>query len=189
MAKVTDFLSTIKLGEPQAHENIKIYPLHINNGHTRGYRTLNEAMDSQEISINEISEGGSVPNLTVNNTGKLPVLIVVGEELVGAKQNRVLNTSLLVPAQSELQVPVSCVEQGRWAYTSRSFSESSRFGHSELRKTQTKNVTESLRTRQLHDARQGEVWTEVHRKISSHSSSSRTAQPLYMMFTTRLKTV
>lgn len=175
MSKVTDFLSSIRPGEPQVHENLKVYPLHINNGHSRGYRTLNEAMEASEIVVEEISESGSVPNLSVHNSGTLPVLIVVGEELVGAKQNRILNTSLLVPAQSNLEVPVSCVEQGRWAYTSRVFNESSRFGHSTLRMTQTKNVTKNLRTRHVHDASQGEVWSEVTRKISSHRSTSSTA--------------
>ena len=38
-----------------------------------------------------------------------------GEQLAGGKQNRVLNASILVPAKSELPIPVTCVERGRWA--------------------------------------------------------------------------
>jgi hypothetical protein len=43
-------------------------------------------------------------------------LLIDGQELIGAKQNRILNTDVLVPAKSSLNLPVSCVEQGRWGY-------------------------------------------------------------------------
>ena len=61
-----------------------------------------------------MSEQGSVPALRVVNRGLHPILIVDGEELVGAKQNRVVNLAILVAAQSAFTIPVSCVEAGRW---------------------------------------------------------------------------
>jgi hypothetical protein len=39
-----------------------------------------------------------------------------GEQLVGAKQNRILNMTVLVAAETEVTIPVSCVERGRWGY-------------------------------------------------------------------------
>ena len=45
--------------------------------------------------------------------GDLPLLLPDGEQLVGAKQNRILNMTVLVAAQSEVTIPVSCVEQVR----------------------------------------------------------------------------
>ncbi len=175
MSKIGESLSAIKIGEPQTHNNMKVYPLHIQNGHERGYQTLDEAMAAGTFEVKEVSEGGSVPTLAVSNTGKSPVLLVVGEELIGAKQNRVLNTTLLIPAESELEVPVSCVERGRWAYTSRAFSSSTGSSHSFLRLAQTENVTKRLRTHSLYDADQSAVWGEVDRKISTHRSSSSTS--------------
>ena len=63
------------------------------------------------------SESGSVPELVVENPLAERVLLYDGEELVGAKQNRILNVSVLVEAKSTLTIPVSCVEQGRWSRT------------------------------------------------------------------------
>jgi hypothetical protein len=49
-------------------------------------------------------------------------LIVEGEELLGAKQNRIVNATFLVAGKTEIVIPVSCVEQRRWRYDSESFA-------------------------------------------------------------------
>ena len=175
MNKLSETLGTLQIGPPQSHANMMIYPLSLKNGHSRGYRTLDEALEAQTIQVLEVSEGGNVPTLKVRNTGDLPVLMIVGEELIGAKQNRVLNTSLLVPAQSELNIPVSCVEQGRWFYRGRQFSSSPSPSHMKLRKDQTESVTRTLRSSPgAFHADQSMVWGEVSRKMSFHESSSPT---------------
>ena len=40
---------------------------------------------------------------------------------MGAKQNRVINVTVLVAAGVKFVLPVSCVEAGRWRYQSRHF--------------------------------------------------------------------
>src|SRR6266849_5450815 len=82
------------------------------------YRTLDEALARSTLDVTEINQAGSVPLLQVTNKDDAPVFLMAGEHLVGAKQNRVLNASILVPARSELPIPVSCVEAGRWSYRS-----------------------------------------------------------------------
>ena len=57
-----------------------------------------------------------MPDLKVINKSEVMVLILDGEELVGAKQNRIVNTTILIPAKETVLIPVSCVEQGRWSY-------------------------------------------------------------------------
>ncbi len=173
--KLTVLLNGATVGQARTHANMAVYPLRIPNGHKRSYQTLDEALKTGTLNVAEVSEGGSVPNLKVTNTGPLPVLLVVGEELIGAKQNRVLNTSLLVPANKEIVVPVSCVEQGRWSYNSQAFGTSTTSSHMRLRQSQVKNVTENLRKRAAYDADQGEVWQEVTRKIHATGSLSGTA--------------
>ena len=89
------------LGKGQTFENLTVFPLMIHNEDGPDYLTLWQAMSSQLLAITEINEGGSVPDLKVMNKSDHAVLLLDGEELVGAKQNRVLNTTILIKAKSE----------------------------------------------------------------------------------------
>ena len=80
------------------------------------------------------------------------------------KQNRILNTSVLVAAKSKITVPVSCVEQGRWRYVSRQFHSGVAHSSPRLRHALKLTVTVSLRTRREHRSDQGKVWAEVARQ-------------------------
>jgi hypothetical protein len=59
-----------------------------------------------------------MPELRVVHRAGEMVLILEGVELVGARQNRIVNTTILVAAGCESVIPVNCVEQGRWAWKS-----------------------------------------------------------------------
>jgi len=45
--------------------------------------------------------------------GDLPLLLLDGEQLVGAKQNWIMNMTVLVAAHTAVTIPVSCVERVR----------------------------------------------------------------------------
>lgn len=53
------------------------------------YLMLEEALQVNLLTVTEVHEGGVVNNLRVTNRAQQAVLIVDGEELVGAKQNRI----------------------------------------------------------------------------------------------------
>src|SRR5438876_245510 len=105
------YLSKIVLGEPQRFKNMTVVPLFHSTDGGPDYLTLEEALSANVLTIGEISQAGSVPQLKVTNLADVPVLLLDGEELVGARQNRVLNTSILVKERSETVIPVSCTEQ------------------------------------------------------------------------------
>jgi hypothetical protein len=84
--------------------------------------------------VSEISDAGAVRTLFVSNPLDVNVLLYEGEELVGAKQNRILDRPILVPAQSKVPVPVTCVERGRWSYRSERFAPAPRAAYPELRR-------------------------------------------------------
>lgn len=74
--------------------------------------------------MRELTGSGSVPELRVINKSDQPVLLIEAEEMEGAKQNWVLNTSILLKENSETLIPVSCTEECRWNCTSSQLADS-----------------------------------------------------------------
>jgi hypothetical protein len=130
------------------------------------FLTLDESLDKEALVITELSSGGSVPELRVTNRSDRNILLLDGEELVGAKQNRVLNVTILIAPKSETVIPVSCVEQGRWSYRTRQFGSESRAMNASLKKRKSETVAENLRQRQSFRSDQGVVWEEIHNKYA-----------------------
>lgn len=87
------------------------------------YEMFGAAASAGSITITEVSESGVFAQLQAVNVGARPVLLLDGEEVTGAKQNRIVNLTVLVDAVTVVELPVSCVEQGRWSMQSRAFSE------------------------------------------------------------------
>lgn len=154
-------LASVQFGEAQTYKNITILPLIAPADGTFQYRTLGEALATWDIAITEVSAAGSVPDLLVVNRANKPVLLIDGEELAGAKQNRVLNTSILIKEVSETKIPVSCTEQGRWSYASQAFSESGNVMTHKARARKTRSVHQSLESCGAPMSNQGEVWDGV----------------------------
>src|ERR1041385_8325134 len=160
-ATIEKCLSSLRLGEPQVHCDIVVFPvIESPNGGSR-WLTLSEALQQKRLTVTEVSQGGSVPQLTVVNRADVPVLLLDGEELIGAKQNRVLNTTILVKEQSETVVPVSCTERGRWSYVSATFADAKVVMASKIRVQKMMAVSESLDASAGYQSDQGAVWQEI----------------------------
>jgi hypothetical protein len=125
------------------------------------YVLSEDAISSSSVLVQEVGEEGSVPEIQVENKGPTRVLFIEGELLTGAKQDRILNTSMLIPAAARIAIPVSCVEQGRWAYRSRRFSSSGDYSSSSLRYVMRQSVTASTRGQRGHRSDQWAVWNAV----------------------------
>ncbi len=168
-------LQSVQFGEVQVYKGIAIVPLIAPADGVFQYNTLGEALAASNLAITEISTAGSVPELMVVNRGNKPVLLVDGEELAGAKQNRVLNTSILIKEVSETKIPVSCTEQGRWSYSSQFFMDSGHIMAHKSRSKKSHSVLRSLEASGVHRSDQGEVWEEIaelQAKAGAHSPTS-----------------
>jgi hypothetical protein len=165
--------TTIQLGDPVAHRGVVIVPLFPRRGPGAAYVTLEEALPLG-FRVTEVDAAGSVPELRVANPLDASVLLYDGEELLGAKQNRILNVTVLVPAASETTVPVSCVEEGRWHARSAAFAPATHAAYPELRRRKAERL--SAAPMELGVA-QAEVWAEVREKADRlHVDSATGAQ-------------
>ena len=174
MEEIMAFLDMLKVGRSQSHENLALFPLMAPDTGPPDYLTLEEALAEGTIRVTELTEGGSVPEIKVLNSSAKAVLVVDGEELVGAKQNRIVNATFLVPGKAEVVIPVSCVEQGRWAYRSRGFESGERLMHASLRRDHQRAVGESLLTQRKYSSDQGMIWSELSLKAARMSVESPT---------------
>ncbi len=165
----------IRVGDPIRHEGLAVFPLFAEASHAVDYDLSDAAINRGSVTVEEVSEAGSVPDLAVENSGDLRVLFLEGEELVGAKQNRILNTSVLIAAHTKSKIPVSCVEAGRWGYKSRHFGSSGTHSSSMLRRVLKASVSRSVREQRGHRSDQGEVWEEVARQQHALGAVSGTS--------------
>ncbi|MBA3490629.1 MAG: hypothetical protein H0T55_00945 [Rubrobacteraceae bacterium] len=108
-------LDSLEIGDPVSHGLLHIFPLRGGTHAEQDLSLLEDALHAGTLRVEEMNEAGSVPELHIVNEGTLQVLILEGDELIGAKQNRVVNSSVLIATNSELVLPVSCVERGRWS--------------------------------------------------------------------------
>ncbi len=175
---IHSFLTRTELAPRQVHKALTLWPLvWPEEAEPSGPASvpLREALERGEVQIDELDEGGSVPQVRVTNRGRLPVLFLFGEEILGAKQNRIANATFLVPAKSKAVIDVSCVEAGRWGRRSHhGFHGSEAVVSSRLRRTMVRQVHASLAEGHGFAADQGEVWDEIGARLECSGIDSPT---------------
>jgi hypothetical protein len=171
---IASYLDKLTPDAPQHAKGLTIIPLLSTTLSRFRYQSLKDALSKGSLEVSEVSESGSVPNLLVINNGDLPVLIIDGEELTGAKQNRILNTSIMVDARGKLVVPVSCTEAGRWSYKSEKFGDSGFVAPPSVRERQKESVSYSLSNRMDFASDQGAVWDSISMMHMRMDTSSKT---------------
>jgi hypothetical protein len=169
-----ELLGALTIGQPTHHHNLTFFPLLWPQADEPSYTLLSTAIASGEAVVEEVNESGSVPNLAVRNKCKRPLLIPEGEILMGAKQNRVINVTVLLAAGVKFLLPVSCVEAGRWRYQSRHF-ESKFCAPPSLRNKKLRAVHRNRSESGIAASDQGEVWSEVQACLAGVAAQSETA--------------
>jgi hypothetical protein len=168
-------LPNVRVGEPIRHEQLSVFPLFVDASAPVEYVLAADAIAAGSVVVEEVSDAGSVPTLSVSNSTDHLVLFLEGEQLIGAKQNRILNTSILVGAKKKTTVPVSCVEQGRWGFKARHFGSAATYSPSKLRYAVKSSVADSLKMGHGHRSDQARVWAEVADFQGAHGGPSPTS--------------
>lgn len=181
-------LESVEVAGVTQAAGLQVFGLRWSSGNGHDYVTLDEALEKQLLDVTEVDVGGQVPALKVVNKSGQMIFLMAGEELVGGKQNRVLNASMMVPARGEMPIPVTCVEQGRWGYKSSRFSSEATSSHRNLRVMMSKQVSSSYKISGRPSTDQGAVWREVSRKMNKMGtlSSSGALHDLYRQQAERL---
>ena len=134
----------LTVAEPDVVGSLAVFPLIADRAPALRYVSFAGARGGGRSS--ELDGGASVNDLVVHNPLDVPVLLYEGEEVLGAQQNRTFDVSVLVAAGSELRVPVSCVEAGRWdgARHAEPFAPAPQAAYPELRRVKNAQVRERL---------------------------------------------
>ncbi|MEL7221676.1 MAG: DUF6569 family protein, partial [Bacteroidota bacterium] len=86
------------------------------------YKVLSEALEQERFRISEkkpygrFSDAGAVNALTVQNKTDEAVFLMQGDIVQGGNQDRVIGEDQVIAARSIQDIPVFCVEHGRWTY-------------------------------------------------------------------------
>lgn len=163
-----------QLAPPVAQGPLAVFPIVRAAPDTSRYLLLDDALAQGLLEITEVGDEGHVPQVSVKNLGARPVLLLEGDVLVGAKQNRTLNATLVVPARSHMTVPVSCVEAGRWARASERFTASGRKVPRRVHASLKRSVMRSARTGAGYRSDQHEVWDRVDQTLAGTATESGT---------------
>ncbi len=171
---IKNYLEQLKVGRKQSHKNLALYPLLSTYSLDLEYLMLDEALSENLIEIVEKDSDGSVPELRVMNKSHKMILILDGEELVGAKQNRIVNTTILVQGNATIVIPVSCVEHGRWSYDTPQFQSKKRMMSSNLRAMKSEQVNFSVRESGEFRSDQSAIWDGIAEKANRMGAPSPT---------------
>jgi hypothetical protein len=156
-------LEKAKLADPITVESLTLTPLIAAEADTPvvdDLLTLDETMPKGQVKIVEFNEG-DVNNLTFSNKSDHPVFLLAGEVIIGGKQDRIIGQNTVIPAKKTQQVPVFCVEHGRWTGETKEFATAKALAHGRLR------------TQATFEGQQA-VWNEVAAKNVARKTTSGT---------------
>ncbi len=155
----------IELLKPQVNKNITIIPLKTERNYI-DILTLKKGFELGLVEVKECDQS-QVNTLIVKNKSITPLILIDGEEVVGGDQNRIVNSTILIDAKSEMKIPVSCTEKNRWGYKSE-FKQSNYIANYRTR------VAKECASRDS-DHFQEVIWSSIDELEHKNSFSSATA--------------
>jgi len=143
---------------------------------TLSFLSVHRAYEKNLLKVEEVSDEGNVNSLLLTNFSDVYIFIMDGDILKGAKQNRVVNTSILVAPKDKKIIPVSCVEQGRWSRGGRDFKPSEEVAYRKIRELKNKDIYHNSASQSgKYNVDQSGVWDLVRNSLDDLGEHSATA--------------
>ena len=171
MEYIFEKLKNFKIDEPITLKGLKLFPVSfdINTG-SNNIEFLDNSFDKKEIEAFEVTSEGVVGQVGIKNKSETFVLILDGEAISGAKQNRISQTTIILNPRSETIIPVNCIERGRWSYSSdRNFNKSDYSISPKMRDRKA----EILKNKEIHKL-QGAMWNQIDQLSEKFDTKSYT---------------
>jgi hypothetical protein len=158
-------IGSLVLGKPLNFENLTIIPIStLSNSAAIPVATLDEALKRGWLRIREIDDG-EVPRLALDNRGGRMIFLMGGEIITGGKQDRLIGVDALIRSNGRgIEIPVYCVEAGRWTETTSQFSTKQNLGTWALRSNAQASAP----------AAQEDIWGEVEKMQDRAGARSAT---------------
>ncbi|MEN3045385.1 MAG: DUF6569 family protein [Candidatus Hydrothermales bacterium] len=166
-------INKIEIGEPIFQRNLLLFPLYGGeDGEGDTIKTIEEAYREGFGEFREL-EKPKIERVIFENRGNYPVFAIDGEEVLGAFQNRVINTAFFSEPNTVIEVPVTCVEERRWG-GKRSFYSSGVSLYPSLRAILLKTTNRSLLLNNSFVSDQKLVWENIRKTLTQLNVQSRT---------------
>jgi hypothetical protein len=124
--------------------------------------SLDEALAKHTAEVREVTGGGSVNTLVIENKGNIPVLVLAGTIVKGGNQDRQIGQDFIIESKQVTPVDAFCVEHGRWNGQRNGQATAGQFGTSEVL------ATSKVRAAGQYKKSQGEVWSKVSEANSAN---------------------
>lgn len=118
-------------------------------------------MRSGGLKITEAAKEGVVGNLIAENNTDNHLLLIDGDMLAGAKQNRIVNRSILLAPASRTLIDVSCIERLRWRDVSGDFKNPDSAADHDLRRAKASSASFRI-------SREGDSAMETQQRVWAH---------------------
>lgn len=171
---VRQWMAGLSLGTPQRIGTIDLIPLVRAEASGEADLLAHEALAAGALEVLE-KDGGVVQELLARNKGPRPVVIIEGETLVGARQNRIVAHTVVVAAGKDVIVPVGCMEHGRWHFTSAQFASGDSPSEWKMRREIKASVMRSRSPGRAAALDQSALWARVDQELATAEVHSSTA--------------
>ncbi|MHA2621627.1 MAG: ARPP-1 family domain-containing protein [bacterium JZ-2024 1] len=155
-----------KVDDPIFSRNLVILPLRNEKVGRDGWVTLTEGIRRGLV---ELEETGNI-NLVRITTPPNPFIVIDGEQVEGAYQDRMFVTSFFTRGRKKLEVPVACVEAGRWNGDA-TFKSASHIAPPSVRATTQISLSIRRKGQDMPRVDQSKVWQSVSHILEASKST------------------